>query len=346
MAFLAAVLVAILLFVVYKKWNNHFRKALIGVFVLLIVGIAIAAIQQSKKTSPPPTSVTTATASTNPITSPVTFTQIFFEYWWLILAFIFLGGMWWWKGQKWENPFLFLLNATFLAFYYFKLPKILQSEIFLSSPLSIILVIESVFVLAVIGVIYFLYSSESPSQRKKAYTILNTVGVIFCLLISWQNVTFFDSAKNPKAAVAKKNGVVSEVFFSDPNLSFSPATGAKLHPIQPADVEQARRLVVTGSDLVRWIPWVNEYFSPPRRQPFEEQYGCEQLTVYGQKFNPGKDYVVITSINSKVVGAVARWGDGKVVKVGNGRIVETRPPLRLCSNDPNMVITYKVMKQP
>lgn len=296
MAFLMAVLVFISLFFVYKKWNRHFRKALVGVAVLLVVGFAVSAIQQSKKT-PTPSTISATTAPTAPATSPATFTQIIFEYWWLVLAFIILGVMWWWKGQKWENPFLFLLNGVFLVFYYFLLPGILQKFFFPTWHISMILFIESAFILAVIGVIYYLYSPEKPTQRKKAYTLLNTVGVIFSLFVSWRGPAFFSHNGEPLAWV-NDGPTVLEVFFV--NFENSPVTGKKLRSITQADVPQAQRLVVTGSDVVRWIPIIGKYMpSPPPPPPPPLLNNPVQFYIGGEKLEAG-DHFCVKEVRGKV----------------------------------------------
>lgn len=199
-----------------------------------------------------------------------------------------------------ENALLFAGNAGFLAAYYFWLPGKLQASFFPAWHLSIILLVESAFILAVIGVIYYLYSPEKPSQRVKGYVIINTVGVVFCLLISWQNIAFFDPAGQPLASVVEKNGVVSEVFFVDANTTHSSVTGATLRPICPADVPQARRLVTTGSDIVRWIPGIRSLIPPPPPLPPPPLFSDPiPFLIDGEEVNAG-DHIWIISIIGKV----------------------------------------------
>lgn len=212
--------------------------------------------------------------------------------------------------QQWvdmENALLFLGNVVFLAAYYFLLPGIIQEFFLPSWHISAVRILMAACVLPAIGVIYYLYSSEKPTQRVKAYTILNTVGVILCILFSLQSPTFFTTSGVPLAKV-NKDGVVSEVFFTDAN--FSPVSKAALRDIQPDDVEQAKKLMVTGSDVVRLldrvpiIGWlIPDQPSPPR--PTLEERGYQQVTIAG---SPSSGSVCIISVRFP---GVFFWGDGR-----------------------------------
>lgn len=169
--------------------------------------------------------------------------------------------------QQWvdiENLLLFIGNLIFAVACYLLLPGFLRQHWLYSWSHSALLVVVSAFILSIIGVFYYFYDPKGPSSRKKSYILLNTVGVIFCLLISWHDVTFFDPAGKALAKV-NKDGVVSEVLFTD--ASRSPITGRELRDITSDDVPQAQRFVTTGADIVRWIPLVGKHVSPPPPPP-------------------------------------------------------------------------------
>lgn len=211
--------------------------------------------------------------------------------------------------QQWvdiENLLLFIGNLIFAAACYLLLPGFLRQHWLYSWSHSALLVVVSV-ILLIIGVFYYFYDPKGPSSRKKSYILLNTVSVIFYLLISWHDVTFFDPAGKALAKVNK--GVVSEVLFTD--ASRSPITGRELRDITSDDVPQAQRFVTTGADIVRWIPLVGKHVSPPPPPPLLTEIGYTLLPVAGVVWG-GK-----ISINSVPSDLPLWWADKGSRKLGD-----------------------------
>lgn len=256
MAFLVAVLLAMLLLIFYEKWRSYFWHCVVGVLVLLIIGIAIFVIQSTKT----PTISTTVTPAT---TTPQIFGDLT-NYWWLLVFMIIAVGI----GDffpKWK-----IVTITVIIF-------LLLSAI-------------------------FHFTNHHWGWWKLGGVSIGSpraLAVFFAILLLGLLVVGLCTGK----------------------ISF---------------VQLLVGIAVVGIGLV--IAW-NYYAPPSPRLTLNEEKGCEQKIVRGPKFEIG-DFI----IPRVVEGGTAYWADGHKVKAGTGRPALDSPPLRFCATDPNMVITYEVMK--
>lgn len=100
--------------------------------------------------------------------------------------------------------------------------------------------------------------------------------------------------------------------------------------------EMAGYLFIIGvAFLIAW-----NYFEPKHpKLTLREEKGCNQLIVRGDRFVNGEFIVPL-----RVEGGDAYWEDGHQVIAGTGRPVTGGWPLRFCVTNPDMFITYYVMK--
>jgi len=79
--------------------------------------------------------------------------------------------------------------------------------------------------------------------------------------------------------------------------------------------------------------------APPPRLTLQEEKNCDQLIVKGETFVDGELLIPL-----EVSGGKAYWEDGKEVREGIGRPILDGWPLRVCADNPNMVIKYYIMR--